>query len=113
VNSFGRNDEGLLRGWRELENGRVWVEKVWMVGGLVEFFGILRFAQDDSKDRQQQGQTTARTDNGEDRLRRGQATARDRRWRDRQRQQQQQVPDGMTNKGKDNRKDKNREAFLS
>jgi hypothetical protein len=46
--------------------------------GLVEFFGILRFAQDDSR-------------NGQ---RRGQATARDRRWRDRQRQQE--IHDGMT-----------------
>jgi hypothetical protein len=48
---------------------RVWIEKYrWF--GLVEFFGVLRFAQDDSR-------------NG-------------------QRQQQQQIPDGMTNKETDN-----------
>jgi hypothetical protein len=30
-----------------------------------------------------------------------------------QRQEQQQIPDGMTNKETDNRKGKNREAFLN
>jgi len=46
----------------------VWPKESSGIGGY-ECFGILRYAQDDSKNKRQQEQTTARTNNGKNKQR--------------------------------------------
>jgi C4-dicarboxylate-specific signal transduction histidine kinase len=66
--------------------GTLWLKGFNGIGDR-ECFGILRYAQDDSKNKRQQEQTTARTNDSKNKQRQEQTTARTNTQRQKQRQQ--------------------------